>query len=51
MAERPLCKLYELDERYSLDDLRDMHLALDVLEDLNAAVATEQKRLSETPKR
>lgn len=38
----------ELEEYYSLDDLRDMHLALDVIDDLAAAVGAEQKRLSET---
>lgn len=46
-AERPLAKLWELEERYSLDDLRDMHLALDVLDELTAKVAAKQKELAE----
>jgi hypothetical protein len=45
--ERRIATLRELEEVYSLDDLRDMHLALDVVDDLAAAVAAEAKRRSE----
>jgi hypothetical protein len=45
--ERRLCSLRDLEEVHSLDDLREMHLALDVVEDLAAAVAAEQKRRAE----
>jgi hypothetical protein len=45
--ERRLCTLRELQEFYSLDDLREMHAALDVIDELAAKVAAEAKRRSE----
>jgi hypothetical protein len=50
MDERPLCKLHELEQHYNLDDLRLMHVALDVREELAAKVAAETKRRAEAAK-
>lgn len=42
--ERRLATLRDLDEHHGLDDLREMHLALDVLDELESKIAEEQKR-------
>lgn len=49
--ERRLCSLRELEEHHSLDDLREMHMALDVVDELAHAVAAEQKRRAEEARR
>jgi len=45
--ERPLCTLRELQEFYSLDDLRLMNESLDVIDDLAAKAAAEAKKRAE----
>lgn len=45
--ERSLCTLRELQEFYSLDDLRTMHDTLDVIDDLAAKAAAEAKKRAE----
>jgi hypothetical protein len=45
--ERKLCTLRELQEFYSLDDLRVMNDALDVVDELAAKVAAEAKKRAE----
>jgi len=47
MHERRQCTLRELQEFYSLDDLREMHAALDVQDELTEKTAAEAKRRAE----
>jgi hypothetical protein len=42
--ERRITTLRELEQHHSLEDLRQMHLALDVVDDLEAAVAEAAKK-------
>jgi hypothetical protein len=47
MHERRVTTLYELETVHSLDDLRDMNMALDVVDELAAKVAAEAKKRAE----
>jgi hypothetical protein len=45
--EHRMCTLRELQEFYSLDDLRTMNETLDVIDELAAKVAAEAKKRAE----
>ena len=51
MAEPPLCSLNELRTVYSLPDLLDFHVVLDLNEDLQRAARSKAKQLAEKKKR
>jgi len=49
--ERNRASLYEIQELWSLEDLAEAHLAIDVHEELQRKVSTEQQRRIDAQKR
>jgi hypothetical protein len=45
--ERGRATLFEIETHWSLDDLAEAHLALDVIDELERKIADEQRRQTE----